>query len=285
MTEDHGLFGPDSVSWRVYTDPSMWVAAFTALAIQSLHPPTMWGTYQHSTLFVREHALRRLLRTADFVAVRTFGSLDEVERAGRRVRGIHGRLRGHNPETGAEFRIDEPENLAWVHCGEILAYLIVARRAGILRTDAEADAFVDEQRRAAAVVGLDPATVPGSVAELDAYIERMRPELRLTAEARAAFRIWLNTPTAPGLEVVKVVYPALAALGFALLPGWARQLYRLPADGRLLHAATTASLHATRAAMFATPERFRGTTEQMRRTSAARILMRDRPRTTTVAAT
>lgn len=271
---DHGLFGPDSITWRIHVDPTMWVAAFYALAVQSLHPPTMWGTYQHSTLFVREHALRRLLRTGDFVAVRTFGGLDEVERAGRRVRGIHSRLRGHHPETGAEFRIDEPTNLLWVHCGEVLAYLQVAQRAGVPLTDAEADTYVDEQRRAAAVVGLDPATVPGSVAELEAYLASMQPQLRLTDEARAGFRMWMNTPIAPGLEVLKVVYPALAGLGFALLPDWARRLYRLPTDNPVLHVAATASLRATRAAMFAAPQRYRGTTEQMRRITQARAVMR-----------
>ena len=45
---------------------------------------------------------------------------------------------------------------------------------------------MDEQRRAAAVVGLDPATVPASMAELDSYIAAMRPRLRVTPEARQA---------------------------------------------------------------------------------------------------
>ncbi|MDT7708202.1 MAG: hypothetical protein QOG20_3809 [Pseudonocardiales bacterium] len=262
--EDEGLFGPGSVSWRVHRDPAMWVAAFTALAVQSLHPPTMWGTYQHSTLFVRRHALARLLRTADFVAVRTFGSSAEVDRAGRRVRGIHARLRGRNPETGAEFRIDEPANLMWVHCGEVLAYLEVARRVGLLDGDAEADAFVDEQRRAAAVVGLAPSAVPGSVAELDAYVARMRPELRLTPEARAAFRMWANTPTPPRLVALKGVYPVLAVLGFALLPAWARRCYHLPAGGPVTDAVVTAALRAVRRVMLVLPARHRGTAEQMR---------------------
>ena len=263
---DFGLFGPDSVTWRVHTDPVLAVAGFFALAVQSLHPPTMWGTYQNSSLFDREQAFARLMRTGDFVAVRTFGSTAEVERAGRRVRKIHARLRGHNPLTGEEFRVDEPENLRWVHCGEIIAYLRVAQRAGIPLTDADADAYVDEQRAAAAVVGLDPATVPGSVAELDAYFVRMLPRLWLTDEAKAGFRMWANAPVPLWLAPLKVVYPTFAALAFALLPGWARALYGMPCwENPLLDAPATAALRALRMAMLATPERFRGGTPIQRR--------------------
>ncbi|WP_445184795.1 oxygenase MpaB family protein [Pseudonocardia sp. Cha107L01] len=277
---DFGLFGPDSVTWRVHTDPVLAVAGFYALAVQSLQPPAMWGTYQNSSLFDRQQAFARLMRTGDFVAVRTFGSTAEVDQIGRRVRKIHTRLRGHNPDTGEEFRVDEPENLLWVHCGEIIAYLRVAQRAGILVTDAEADAYVDEQRRAAAVVGLDPAGVPGSVAELDAYFQRMLPLLRLTEEARAGFRIWANAPVPLWLAPLKVVYPTLAALAFALLPGWARGLYGLPPwEYPLLDAPATAALRALRLAMLATPERLRaGSPIQRRYTNRALRLMRaDRP--------
>lgn len=268
MRGDTGLFGPGSMSWRVHRDPSMWVAAFYALAVQSLHPPTMRATHQHSTLFVRAQALGRLLRTADFVAVRTFGSLAEVERAGRRVRGIHARLRGTDPDTGATYRVDAPENLLWVHCGEVLAYVDIARRAGIVDDD-EADVYLDEQRRAAAVVGLDPATVPGSVAELDAYFARMRPQVRLTREACDGILLWLNVPAPPRLWALKLGYPVLAGLAFALLPTWARRAYHLPGRGPVTDAAATALLRGVRRVMLAQPERWRGTAEQMRRIAAA----------------
>jgi uncharacterized protein (DUF2236 family) len=277
---DYGLFGPDSVTWRVHTDPVLAVAGFFALAVQSLHPPTMWGTYQNSSLFDRQHAFARLMRTGDFVAVRTFGGTAEVQQIGARVRKIHTRLRGRNPETGEVFRVDEPENLLWVHCGEIIAYLRVAQRAGILATDAEGDTYVDEQRRAAAVVGLDPESVPGSVAELDAYFQRMLPELRLTEEARAGFRMWANAPVPLWLAPLKIVYPTLAALAFALLPGWARGLYGMPSwENPVLDAPGTAALRALRMAMLATPERFRGGTPIQRRYvhHALDLMRTDRP--------
>lgn len=274
---DYGIFGPDSVTWRIHVDPVMWVAAFYALAVQALHPPSMWGTYQNSSLFDRREALARLLRTGDFVSTRTFGSTAEVEKIGRRVRAIHSKLTGTNPETGEVFPVDDPENLRWVHCGEVIAYLRVAQRAGIPLTAAEADAYVDEQRRSAVVVGLDPEFVPGSVAELDAYFQMMQPRLRLTDEAKAGIRMWANYPTPPRLVPLKVVYPAFATLAMTLLPGWARRCYGLPSyDFPPAYAAATATLRATRLAMLAAPERYRGTDLQIRHATQARALMRIR---------
>lgn len=136
---DTGLFGPDSVTWRIHVDPAMWIAAFSALALQSLHPRTMWGTYQNSALFRRRTALPRLYRTADYVATRTFGTSAEVDQADRRIRSIHRAITGIDEDTGVRFPIDDEENLRWVHCAEVYPYLRVARASGIELTSTEAD--------------------------------------------------------------------------------------------------------------------------------------------------
>jgi uncharacterized protein (DUF2236 family) len=62
----------------------------------------------------------------------------------------------------------------------------IARRSGMGLSGPDLDAFVDEQRRSAGVIGLDPDTVPGTVAELDAYYEKIRPGLYACAEAKQA---------------------------------------------------------------------------------------------------
>lgn len=274
MARDYGLFGPDSVTWRVHTDPTMVLAGFLALEVQALHPPSMWGTQQNSRLFDPDQAFARLMRTGDFVAVRTFGSTAEVEKVGLRVRKLHARLRGRNPDTGELFRVDEPENLLWVHCGEIVAYLRIARLAGIL-TGAEADTYVDEQRRAAAVVGLDPNTVPGSVAELDAYFEAMQPKLRLTVEAREAMRGWAVMPVPLRQSTLRVIFPTFAALGLVLMPGWARALYGLPGwQNPVLDAPVAAALRAVRPAMRATPDLWNSTPIQRGYSRHAMALMK-----------
>jgi uncharacterized protein (DUF2236 family) len=229
VSEDYGLFGPGSVTWRVMAEPVQMIAGFRALILQALHPPSMWGTAQNSELMDPRAAWARLGRTIEFVRVRTYGTHDEVERVGRRVRNLHSRLSGLNLDTGEVFPVDAPENLLWVHMGEVDSYLGVALRAGVPLTAADADAFVDEQRRAGAVVGLDPARIPASVAEMRAYYAEMRGQIYACRDAKEGLRRLFN-PTVPRQWLpLKLAAPGVATLVVATLPRWARRMYGLPA--------------------------------------------------------
>jgi uncharacterized protein (DUF2236 family) len=243
-----GLFGPGSVTWRVSSEPVLWVGGLRAMYLQALHPRTMRATWQNTAFARSGEAWGRFARTVEFVRIRTYGSADEVERAGRRVRKVHASLTGSDAD-GSVIRLDEPELLLWVHCGEIASYADIARRAAIGLSPADLDGFVSEQRRSAAVVGLDPATVPASMAELEAYYQRMRPQLHACTEARQALvRSFLPDIPWP-FTGLKLVVPPLNTLAFASLPRWARRLYGTPAMPvtdlsttltlRALHRATT----------------------------------------------
>jgi uncharacterized protein (DUF2236 family) len=229
VSEDYGLFGPGSVTWRVMAEPVQMIGGFRALILQALHPPSMWGTAQNSELMDPHAAWARLGRTIEFVRVRTYGTHAEVERIGRRVRNLHSRLSGLNMDTGEVFPVDAPENLLWVHMGEVDSYLDVALRAGIPLSRADADAFVDEQRRSGAVVRLDPADIPASVAEMRDYYAEMRPKIYACREAKEGLRRLFN-PTVPRQWLpLKLAAPGIATLVVATLPCWARRMYGLPA--------------------------------------------------------
>lgn len=226
--EDYGLFGPGSVTWRVMGEPVLMVGGIRALLLQALHPRSMWGTAQNSELMDPDAAWARLGRTVEFVRVRTYGTHEEVERVGRRVRKLHSKLTGLDMRTGETFRVDEVENLLWVHMGEVDSYLDVARRAGVRLSDADADRFVDEQRRAAEVVGLDPADVPGSVAEMKVYYEEMRPRIWACREARVGLRRMFNPNVPRQMLPLKLAAPAIGLLVVSTLPRWARRMYGMP---------------------------------------------------------
>ncbi|WP_084956704.1 oxygenase MpaB family protein [Thermoactinospora rubra] len=244
---DHGLFGPQSVTWRVMGEPILLVGGFRALLMQGLHPRAMRGVLQNSALMDPREAWSRFMRTSEFVRVRTYGTLEEVERAGRRVRRIHATLTALDPDTGERYHLDDPEALRWVHVGEVDSYLSVARRAGVRLSDEEADRFVAEWRRAAEVVGLSADEVPGSVAELRDYIAAQRPGLRFVPEAAHPLRLSFSAPLPLKLAPLRPVLPALTLLAFATLPRWARRLYGLPATpvGDLWATATLKTLHTS----------------------------------------
>jgi len=97
--EDDGLFGPESVTWRIMSSRIMWVAVVRALYLQALHPRVIRGTLQNAaTITEPVDAWARLKRTRKFIETRTFGTTAEAERAGRRVRTIHQALSGADPD-------------------------------------------------------------------------------------------------------------------------------------------------------------------------------------------
>ncbi|MFD7611650.1 oxygenase MpaB family protein [Streptomyces sp. NPDC059828] len=214
---DPGLFGPGSVTWQMHGDPMMWVAGVRALYLQALHPRAVRGVISNSDF--RRDAWGRLLRTADFVGTITYGTAEAAERAGARVRRIH-RLLG----------VDEPELLLWVHCAEVDSYLQVQLRSGFPLSDAQADRYVDEHRTSARLVGLDPARVPASTAELAAYFDEVRPELAAGADARAVDDFLCRPPIHPLLLPAReLLWRRVASLAYNALPPYAHELYGRPA--------------------------------------------------------
>jgi uncharacterized protein (DUF2236 family) len=261
--EDLGLFGPGSVTWRVHEEPILIVAGLRSLYLQALHPRAMAGVAQNSRY--KTDPWGRLVRTSMYVGTTIYGTTAEAEAVARRVRALHARMRARDPFTGEEFRVDSPDLLMWVHVTEVESFVTTARRAGAALTDADVDAYYDEQRRVAALMGLDPSTVPGSAAEVEAYYESVRPSLRMTKEA-AETMVFLTAPPVPWkvslpwkltleLGPPRLVYFGIATTALGLLPPWARRLY----GGLGLRAADmTAGLsaRAIRLALAAVPRRY-----------------------------
>jgi uncharacterized protein (DUF2236 family) len=251
---DPGLYGPDSVTWRVHADPTMALGGLRALLLQALHPLAMSGVAQHSDF--RSDPWGRLFRTAEYVGVTTYGTTDAANRAGARVRGIHRKLGGIEPESGQPYRVNDPHLLLWVHCVEVESFLTTAVRSGLRLSKAEQDAYYAEQLTNARLVGL--TTVPASRAEMADYFRDMQPELRVTAEARAAARFVLfpPMPTKVALTPARPAWAALAGTAAAMLPRWARRLYRLPGMPTTDLGATAAGI-AFRTGLLAIPSAVR----------------------------
>nr|WP_296070849.1 oxygenase MpaB family protein [uncultured Actinoplanes sp.] len=237
MSGDAGLFGPDSITWKLHREPILLLGGLRSLYLQALHPLAVAGVAQNSDY--RSDPWGRLNRTAGYVATVIYGSTDEVERAAGRLRRLHSRLSATDPRTGETFRIDEPDLLRWVHVAEVESFLTTAVRAGVKLTPDEVDGYYTEQLRAAELVGLDPSTVPATAAEVEAYYDRMRPELTLTRDS-AETALFLTVPPVPGdwgnralrmgltLGPTRWAYLGIAGTAIALLPPWARRLYGGP---------------------------------------------------------
>ncbi len=227
---DQGLYGPDSVTWRIHGDPAMALAGFRSLLLQAVHPLVMAGFDANTVM--RNDPWGRLRRTGDWVATVTYGTTEEAEQAGRVLRAVHASLHpGVEPETGRAYRVDDPELLLWVHCTEVESFLSTYRRCGGPLEPGDGDRYVDEMRASARLVGLDPSQVPRTEAEIEDYYRRVRPQLQVTSVARRN-ALWGFVPPMPRAVALgtpaRPAWATLVGIAGAMLPRWARRLYGLP---------------------------------------------------------
>ncbi|MFD4993328.1 oxygenase MpaB family protein [Cellulosimicrobium cellulans] len=201
---------------RVHGDASMFVGGLRALLLQSLHPLAMAGVAAHSGY--RGDPWGRLQRTSTFIAVTTFGTADDAERAVAAVRAVHERVRGRTAD-GRPYRASDPELLRWVHVAETQSFLVAHQSFGRDPLDAQG---CDEYVAQAAVVGRELGVVdpPLTFRELDAAVEDYRPVLSLTPSALDAARFLLVEPPLPW--PARPAYAGLAVAARESLPAWAR---------------------------------------------------------------
>ena len=101
MTGDLGLFGPDSVTWKVHKEPIVSLGGLRSLYLQALHPRAVAGVAQNSSY--RSDPWGRLNRTSEYVGTVLYGTTAEVEAAASRLRRLHSRMTATDPRTRARF--------------------------------------------------------------------------------------------------------------------------------------------------------------------------------------
>ncbi len=224
---DVGFLPPNSVSWRVQTDPTAIVGGLSALFLQALHPLAMAGVFEHSSYDA--DFWPRFQRTAQYVTTVNFGTVDQAEAVAARVRRMHDFVKGVDPITGREYSAGNPDLITWVHVTEVHGFLTAVQRAGLGLSPDEVDRYYQEQVRVAQLLGA--TDVPANRREVDDYLEAMRPQLICTSTTRNGARLLLAPPMPWRVRLLTPARPgwaALASLGFCLMPRWARRLYRLP---------------------------------------------------------
>jgi len=244
MSKDpRGIFSPETIAWKIHSDPAMAIGGIRALLQQALHPDAMYGVAKNSNF--REDAWGRLQRTGDYVSTITFGSRDEAEALSARVQKIHTAL-----------GLDDPHLLLWVHMSMVDSFLDIAIRSGLLLDVEQQDQYVAEMVAFAEAVGINAAQVPATVEQMKKYFLDISPELSASDDAKRA-ALFLTIPPLP--TAVRFATPAapawasLALIAASSLPAWARSLYGTPTlPGQ--NFATDISLKAIRKTLGAIPD-------------------------------
>jgi len=222
LDEATGLFGPDSLAWRIDREVMVLAGGSCALLMQAAHPVVAAGVVQHSTYATDPFGrLKRTLTSSFDVA---FGSRARADAAIRRVNAIHASVRGRLPD-GAPYSASDPEALLWVHATLVDTALRVYSRFVEPLSPADEQAYHEEAAQVATHLGVAPSDLPDRIEDLRAWIDAMieSGRVRVAPDARSIARTVLR----PIPWVPRLAWEAAHLISLATLPAPLRRQYGL----------------------------------------------------------
>ena len=189
--DDPGLFGPESITWKIMGDVSSFIGGIRALLIQAAHPEVAAGVANHSTY--RDDPLGRLSRTASYVTATAFGAMPEVEKSIKMVSSAHRPVIGTS-SRGEKYSAGNPEMAAWVHNALIDSFLVSYQNFGpFVLEEEEADSYVYEQTNLGNLMKASP--LPENAASLSCWLSE-NPKVGSSKEGAEAVS-FLKKPPLP----------------------------------------------------------------------------------------
>ena len=222
--EREGLFGPNSMRWRVDREAALFLGAGRALLLQLAHPWVAAAVAEHSRAL--DDPIGRFHATFSTVFAMVFGSRDEALAMARRLHRRHAGITGQLPD-GGPYEANNRAALRWVHATlahtALLAYGLVASV-----TPEERARYYQESVRFAGLFGLAPTELPpdwdGFAASFDATLHSDTLAVSETARATAARLLagagsWIVVPAWYRALTAELLPPHLrAAFGLAYGP-------------------------------------------------------------------
>jgi len=211
---DRGLFGPESVAWKVHADfISMMIGGISSLILQALHPQALAGVWDHSSF--REDLKGRLGRTAFFIAATTYGPTEMANNVIEKVNHIHTKISGID-EFGKPYSATDPHLLAWVHLTETHSFMQAFedyRKEKL--SAADKDQYFSEMKTLGERMGAHhlPSTYLGTDSAIKGYI----PELYFGERARSILDLLEHFPSN---LTAKPFIKLITRAGFLNLPDW-----------------------------------------------------------------
>jgi uncharacterized protein (DUF2236 family) len=173
-TPDPGLFGPDTVTWRLHGEQWLIAAGGRAFLLQAAHPVVAQGALDHSRF--AEDPYGRVANTILAMTVLIFGTTHEAHEAARRINRLHQTVTGTLPEdvgrhlAGAPYSAMDPQALLWVHAAFVDSILSAYQCFVGPLTPADREAYWRESWRYARLLGLGDADLPQSYEALQTYM-------------------------------------------------------------------------------------------------------------------
>ena len=183
-----GLFGPDSLSWRINRESFLFLGAARAALMQTAHPWIAAAIERHSTTLL--DPVGRFHNTFTMVFSMVFGRRDQALAMARRLHRRHGRIEGRLEETlgpfaaGTPYFANEVGALTWVYATLIDTARLVYELLGPPLSAEQREVFYRESWLFAGLFGLESSDLPPDWRSFEAYLGNMGDRLEVGSAAR-----------------------------------------------------------------------------------------------------
>ncbi len=255
------LFTDDSMLRRVIREQVVGLSGPRALLMQAAHPVAFAGFFAHTGAL--DAPYERLARTAQVMDTIAFGEKARAQKATRRVRAMHARVRGELTEpagrwpAGTPYAADDPELLLWILATLVDSAVIVYERYVRRLSRAEKEDLWSDYRVVGREFGLSDDEMPADWRAFRAYMAGMLGggDLHVSDEARElAIEIVMHPPVPlkfrPALELANQIT-------VGLLPRDLRRAYGFRWDPAREIAVRTGAEYTKRVLVPLLPERVR----------------------------
>jgi uncharacterized protein (DUF2236 family) len=172
-----GIFGPDSMTWKINRESALFLGAGRAALLQLAHPWVATALAQHSSLLSKPIA--RFHNTFRIVFTMIFGSLDQALAAARHLYTLHTRIQGELPEhvaayrQGSHYQANEIGALRWVYATLVESAVMAYERVLPPLTSEERETYYAESKIMASLFGIPAAALPEDWTAFKAYVAQM----------------------------------------------------------------------------------------------------------------
>lgn len=169
-----GIFGPDSLSWKVNRESALFLAATRAALLQLAHPWVSAAIAQHSKTF--NDPIARFHQTFQVMFTMSFGSVDQAFAAARQLHRRHQSIRGTLSESSGRFpaatsyEANAVDALLWVYATLIDSSLLAYELVLPALTQVERERYYAESRQAAGLFGIPSECLPPDWAGFETYM-------------------------------------------------------------------------------------------------------------------
>ncbi|MFT5496809.1 MAG: hypothetical protein ACI9TH_002209, partial [Kiritimatiellia bacterium] len=227
-----GLYGPDSMIWRISRHSALFAGSWQAVLLQLAHPWVANAIQQHSRTM--KDPLGRFHGTFRVMFSMVFGSLDQAITQAIRLHEMHSRITGTLDEgagrfaTGSAYQANAVEAMFWVQAtlwqGSIAWYEQLVEPL----SDDEKERYYAEAKVCAFLFGIPESIMPSSWKAFEAWFEEtLQSDLLGVGEIGREvgdylFKLDRLPWTKPGIPTARLITGAA-------LPAHLREGFGLPA--------------------------------------------------------